>query len=120
MSSETHSPLPVLVFERFRLTIETPAEEAQLLPLFYQTVNEKMARMRAAIAAQDPAAWYSATHYLKGATANLGMEALAAVCREAEAITPENPEAELLLDRIAGEFLRVRDFLAGKPTSPGT
>ena len=99
--------------ERFRYTAATEEEEKNVLFLFFNSANEKVAVMENARREKERGEWARAAHYLRGAAANLGMEALAEQCRIAE----QNPsmsyqEASEVVNAIRHELQCVREFFA--------
>jgi len=61
--------------------------------------------------ADEQTEWAAAAHYLKGSAASLGMNALAARCREAEQQKSIGYQEKLaLVDAIMSEFERARAY----------
>lgn len=101
----------VVVMDRFRITAQTPEETHDILNIFFTSADQQLGIMRNAKRESEQETWKKAAHYLKGAAANLGMEALAEQCRHAElhAAAPYEDRA-LMLSRIDEELERVRNF----------
>lgn len=109
------SSYPVLTLDRFQLTAETPEEEQEVLALFFPLMEEKMTALRQWNPDFPDDEWRRTAHYVKGAAANLGMEALAEAARTAElCAVPTRKEALRLFEAIEAELHRVRDFFAAR------
>lgn len=105
------APLDVTVLDetRFSLAAETPEETAEILQIFFMAATEKLATLHISRRESEREAWNAATHYLRGSAANLGMQALAQRCREAEtAPIMSYSQASFLMQRIETELQRVR------------
>jgi len=86
---------------------------AQLIALYLVQGRELVGQIEAAGAAPDLIGLRAAAHKLKGSTATLGGDRLAAVCQRIEAAPP----AELDLDGVAHEVRREFEQLAAELTS---
>ena len=98
---------------------------AELIALYLVQGRELVGQIEAAGAAPDLIRLRAAAHKLKGSTATIGGDRLAAVCQRIEVVPP----AELDLDgvtqevrrefeQLATELARYRSSLLAKPTSP--
>lgn len=91
--------------------VATSASEMRyMLDLFFTHCEKKIEEMRLHRRAGEGENWTSAAHYLKGAAASMGMQALADICLRAEqqksAVYEEKAN---LLDALVAEFNRARD-----------
>ena len=104
----TQSPVNLT---RFHLTAATPEETTSVLALFFELVEEKLALMENLRRSTEQPQWRQAAHYIKGSAANLGMEGLATLCKNAELRSPLSyKEATLLLRAMRNELDRIRSF----------
>lgn len=87
--------------------------ERELASLYLATAAQYLAAMRAALAAGTP--WDRAAHSLKGASANLGAETVAALAAEAEKAAPA-PE---LAARLDAALAQVRCFFDERAAGNG-
>ena len=98
---------------------------AELIALYLVQGLDLVGQIETAGTAPDPIHLRAAAHKLKGSTATLGGDRLAAVCQRIEVVPP----AELDLDgvtqevrrefeQLATELARYRSTLLAKPTSP--
>lgn len=93
------------ILDRDRLAAFTAGDrelERELLELYLETAALYLDRMRRAM--DDPAAWRSAAHALKGASANIGAVAVARLAARQEVTAPDLAAMELL----AAELMAVR------------
>ena len=95
---------------------------AELIALYLVQGRDLVVEIEAAEAASDPVRLTAAAHKLKGSTATLGGDRLAAVCQRIEARSP----AQLTVDaapqqvrrefeQLAAELTRYRASLSGEP-----
>ena len=98
---------------------------AELIALYLVQGRELVGQIEAVGSSPDPIRLRAAAHKLKGSTATLGGDRLAAVCQQIEVVPP----AELDLDgvtqevrrefeQLATELARYRSSLLAKPTGP--
>jgi HPt (histidine-containing phosphotransfer) domain-containing protein len=80
-----------------------------LITLFSQSAADLMTDLRAAIAQPSAHALVVAAHTLKGSSAELGAQTLAALCGEMERLARANQidQAQSLLAELDAEFVRV-------------
>ena len=99
------------LLEELRSILE--GEFPALVSTYVQDSAVRVQDMKAALARGDAEALRKATHSLKGASANLGLEVLTDLCRELEelAMTGQVGGSEALLQRIAGEQQRAAGLL---------
>lgn len=99
--------------------------ERLLFDLYMEGAARSIAALEEAHARDALDDWRRESHYLKGASANLGARRLACVCAEAEALDATDwPLAEDLLRRISREYADVcrilRDPDSGGEGDPST
>ena len=87
-----------------------------VVSLFEQSVPEILSELVAAAASEDVALLQSATHKLRGISANVGARLLSGRCRQLEATArmgsiPENAASQI--DAITREYERAKAALAG-------
>ena len=93
---------------------------AEITAEFLKDAPLQAAALRDALAAGDAALAMRQAHTLKGASANVGAEALRAVAHAAELACADGPprEAAELVERLDAELTRLHDELAGKGGAP--
>ena len=93
---------------------------AEIAAEFLKDAPLQVAALREALAAGDAALARRQAHTLKGASANVGAEALRAVAHAAELACADGPprEAAELVERLDAELTRLHDELAGKGGAP--
>ncbi|HEY9898041.1 MAG TPA: PAS domain S-box protein [Pantanalinema sp.] len=101
--------LPCVDLARLRAVVD-PEEAGLLLGLFVESLPEIQARIGDALAREDARALVSVVHELKGTAANLGVAALAAICRRMEETSDWNG-LRALEGELAQEAARVRAFV---------
>ncbi len=93
-------------FERLRSFTDGDRRlEAELLTLFTQTAERYLAGLAAAV--DDPLAWRSLAHSLKGAAGNIGAVGMAELSAAAERTPPDRAQLEALQASFAATW---RDF----------
>lgn len=101
---EAPAARPVLDRERLAsFTAGDAALERELVELYVITAQGYVAALRSAL--DDPRAWSRAAHALKGASANLGATAVAALALDAERHGP----SRMGLDALAAGVAAVRE-----------
>lgn len=102
---------------------------AELIALYLVQGRDLVGQIEAAGAAPDPIRLRAAAHKLKGSTATLGGDRLAAVCQRIEVAPSADLDADNNLntvtqevrrefEHLATELARYRSALLAKPTSP--
>ena len=90
---------------------DVPSELKHILDLFFDLALQKIDVMRTHRRTEEQKEWASAAHYLKGSAASLGMNALAARCREAEQQKSIGYHEKLaLIEAIKTEYDRARAY----------
>lgn len=95
---------------------------SELIALYVVQGRELVTQIEAAVAAPDPERLRAAAHKLRGSTATLGGDRLAAVCQQIEV----RPPADLAVDdppqqvrrefeQLVAELSRYRSALSGEP-----
>ncbi|MDE2491092.1 MAG: Hpt domain-containing protein [Elusimicrobia bacterium] len=92
-----------------------PAFFERLVATYVGDGKRHLDAMRRALAVRDAEAWRLEAHSMKGASASVGAERLAELCRSAESapVVPDGA-AEALLREAHEEFARVRAALAAE------
>jgi CheY-like chemotaxis protein/HPt (histidine-containing phosphotransfer) domain-containing protein len=99
-------------------TDNDPEEERQFFVLFLEQAALCVARLEKSLDARNAAEWKSAAHMLKGASANLGANALSAQCAIAEqAYESDAPQKEAMLVGISEALALVRRFCEARMDS---
>ncbi|HEY5784117.1 MAG TPA: Hpt domain-containing protein [Microlunatus sp.] len=98
----------------------------ELIALYLIQGRDLVGEIEAADAARDPVRLQAAAHKLKGSTATLGGDRLAAVCQLIEALPPAELDVDGAPQQVRGEFeqlaaelTRYRSSLSGEPKRPG-
>ena len=94
---------------------EDPTMFDEIVSLFISETDARLAKIRAALTAQDFSAAAQTCHTLRGSCGALGAERLAHLCSALEASLGETAtiQARALLSEADQEFSRVRQVLAG-------
>jgi HPt (histidine-containing phosphotransfer) domain-containing protein len=82
----------------------------EMVELFLTETPRRLKELRAAIAAGELETIHRAAHAQKGASANLGAEGMADLCRELEKTTGDKVEALRLFALLEQEFVRVEKY----------
>jgi HPt (histidine-containing phosphotransfer) domain-containing protein len=104
-------------FDNLRaITDGDPELEAELFRLFFESSDDCMAGLRAALAADDAMAWRERAHAFKGVCFNLGAESLGALCKQAqEDCRAATDDKQQMLAAMDTGLARVREVLPYKP-----
>jgi two-component system sensor histidine kinase/response regulator len=88
----------------------------EVLSIFRNDFAERLIVLRSALAAGDRPQICSQAHALKGSSAQVGANALAAACREMEMFAPSAgiDELALLIHRIESHFVAVRGAITSR------
>jgi signal transduction histidine kinase/CheY-like chemotaxis protein len=108
VESSEDSPIDSFMLKQIS---DVPSELKHILDLFFELALQKIDTMRIHRRADEQTEWAAAAHYLKGSAASLGMNALAARCREAEQQKSIGYQEKLaLVEAIMSEFERARAY----------
>jgi len=112
MPSEQNGNAPVNLAHLRIFTDGDVAEEKTLFGIFMRNADEILLRLQESLNKHDSESWRKASHRLKGASGNLGANALSDLCSEAEKASIHTSEvwAEYMT-AIAAELTRVRAFI---------
>lgn len=124
MTSKAHArasepdPIPELEIAdlaRLKHIVETEEEKQHLIALFFDQADRQLDILEHSRRENERHAWNAALHQLKGASANMGLTALAAVCAAAEQKMTHHSyqDATAHLARIRAEVERAHAFLKG-------
>lgn len=109
------SSTPPIDRKRLQSIADTPEEEREILDLFFSHAETKTTGLLSLWRIEQKKEWQSATHYLKGSAANLGMTRLVEICQKAEqggALSRENAEA--IVQQIRQALQDIRDYLGSE------
>lgn len=84
---------------------------AELIALYLVQARDLVSQIEAAGAAADLVLLRAAAHKLKGSTATLGGDRLAAVCQQIESVLPLEREVESATQQVRREFEQLADEL---------
>ena len=93
---------------------DDPEFELELLTMLAEDVKIHIAELRQAIADRDPIAIAHEAHYIKGASANVGIVSITTVANQIERLATEKlmPNAALLVEQMAIDLGRLEAYLA--------
>jgi HPt (histidine-containing phosphotransfer) domain-containing protein len=103
------------VLARFRAVSRGDEPVRELLDMYVRETRPQLGSLSEAIAQKDARALEQAAHGIKGASASLGIEKMAALCGELERKGRDGmlEGAESLQARLLDEFERIRRLLGG-------
>ena len=108
-TDDTQAPIDL---DRLGLLAETIDEERDAMQIFYQHAQASIDSMHQSRRAEELAAWSQAAHAIAGAAANLGMQRLRSLCKQAETNPPPDyPSRTALLDEIRKEIKHIERFM---------
>jgi CheY-like chemotaxis protein len=85
---------------------DDPDAFAELVPLFRDSAEASLARLRDAVAGEDRATLLAAAHALKGSSASMGAGQVARRCAELESAAGDWPRARALVRELEAEVRR--------------
>lgn len=103
---------PPIDYARMELIYQTVPEQRELLALFFRLSEQHIAEMQSSRRNEEFKSWREAAHSLKGASANLGMNRLEDICRQAEqGKNLSYNERTALIALAAAEMGRLRQYV---------
>ena len=93
---------------------DDPEFELELLTMLAEDVKIHIAELRQAIVERDPIAIAHEAHYIKGASANVGIVSITTIANQIERLAIEKlmPKAALLVEQMAIDLGHLEAYLA--------